>query len=246
MRTYRSINIDLDVHKVIENGRQAFSEDANTVLRRLLGLSTAIPVTSELSSSPPPQNSPAKDRSWSCEGICLPYGTKFRMTYNNHTHQGEIVDGMWVINGTVYSSPSGAAIAVARTRRGKPTRLNGWSLWEVKRPEDQTWIKLDDLRPKPTLGDFLELLDLDKSPRPTDDRWVDDVLTALHKLGGSSELPQLYRLVQEIRAQANRSWPENAEAAIRQALQAHCADSSQYQGATDLFRNVERGRWALK
>ena len=39
----RQIGIDLDVHRVIENGRQSFDEDQNAILRRLLAIDASPP-----------------------------------------------------------------------------------------------------------------------------------------------------------------------------------------------------------
>lgn len=41
----RQIGIDLDVHRVIENGRLSFDEDHNAILRRLLAIDAPLPKT---------------------------------------------------------------------------------------------------------------------------------------------------------------------------------------------------------
>ena len=53
MVNYRTIKIDLDVHKLIETERLSFSEAPNDVLRRLLGLSTR--TTASLPAWKPPR-----------------------------------------------------------------------------------------------------------------------------------------------------------------------------------------------
>lgn len=79
-----------------------------------------------------------------------------------------------------------------------------------------------------------------------DARWVDDIATALRGLPGVQHIDHLYREVEHIRKAAGRSWPKNAHSAIREKLQAFCADAPQYKGGADLFRNVAWGYWALK
>jgi hypothetical protein len=38
---------------------------------------------------------------------------------------------------------------IARSREGKRVSLNGWTLWEARKPNTGTWIRLDNLRPLP-------------------------------------------------------------------------------------------------
>ncbi len=142
----RSIEIDFDVHKVIENERQGFEESANDALRRLLNLGEPKPqVAAKLTAATATQHT----RSWSDKGVTLPHGTKLRMSYSGHSIEGKISDGRWVIGMQAFDSPSGAASGVARTRRGKPTRLDGWNYWFVQLPGDGKWRLIDDLRPAP-------------------------------------------------------------------------------------------------
>lgn len=76
--------------------------------------------------------------------------------------------------------------------------------------------------------------------------WVDDLVTAYRQLGGKAAHPLIYRKVKELRTAVGRSWPEHAEEAIRQTLQAHCIESPQYRGGSDLFRMICPGSWCLK
>jgi hypothetical protein len=75
--------------------------------------------------------------------------------------------------------------------------------------------------------------------------WRDDIRAALNHLGGRASLDNIYREVKNRRRAGGRSWPEKAEAAIRETLQAHCTDSPQYEAGPDLFRHVGRGEWRL-
>jgi hypothetical protein len=87
-------------------------------------------------------------RSWSGEGVTLPHGTILKMRYNGRQHEGEIVDGKWIIDGKTFDSPSGAASGVAITKSGKKTRLDGWTYWEAKVPGDTSWTPISSLRRK--------------------------------------------------------------------------------------------------
>lgn len=133
---YRTIEIDIDVHKLIEAERRNFLERPNDALRRMLGLG-------EAAKASPPR---ASSRSWVADGVTLPHGTLLRMTYNKRTYEGEVVDGQWMLEGRSFGSPSGAASALAVTKRGAKTKLDGWTYWYARRPGDDAWVRLDTLR----------------------------------------------------------------------------------------------------
>lgn len=140
MTEYRTIDIDFDVHKLIEAERRGFEEKPNAALRRLLKL------------PPPKPASPGKtvrtfDRAWFGEGVTLAHGTLVRMRYNGRLYEGEIVDGKWIIEGKTFDSPSGAASGIAVTKKGKTTRLDGWIYWEVMPPGYTDWTPIKALRP---------------------------------------------------------------------------------------------------
>jgi hypothetical protein len=142
MTQYRTIEVDFDVHKCIENERHGFDESQNDALRRLLqlGKPKADPATA-IPSSPP------RRKSWSDQGVTLPHETAIRMNYNGRTYEGRIIDGSWVIGEHSFVSPSGAASGVAVTKKGKHTRLDGWIYWQAKLPGSDTWNSLESLRP---------------------------------------------------------------------------------------------------
>ncbi|WP_417810722.1 hypothetical protein [Thalassospira alkalitolerans] len=140
MSKFRSIDIDIDIHKLVEVERQEFTETPNTVLRRLLNL----PPSPILKMQEEPKET---GRPWAAEGVSLPHGTQLRMHYNGRLYQGQIVDGEWIIEGRSFASPSGAACGVALTKKGKKPNLNGWNLWEVQRPSESTWTVIGELRP---------------------------------------------------------------------------------------------------
>lgn len=86
------------------------------------------------------------NQSWVGEGLTLPHGTQVQMTHNQIEYSGEILDGIWIVQGHEAYTPSGAAMAVGRTKRGKPTNIDGWQYWEVKRPGDEKFVPIKQLR----------------------------------------------------------------------------------------------------
>lgn len=153
MTEFRTIEIDFEVHRHIENNRHGFNDSPNDVLRRLLNLGEAKPSGAASRSAP----SLAR-RSWRDKDVELRHGTAIRMRYDGHSYQGQIIDGEWVIGDQRFDSPSGAASGVAVTKRGTKTRLNGWDYWQVKPPGEDDWKPLRPqhqvARPGTTLADL--------------------------------------------------------------------------------------------
>jgi hypothetical protein len=141
MTELRTIEIDLDVHKQIEMSRRDFSETPNDVLRRLIKLDKGKPPANVKPPSPP-------RFPWCGKGVALPHGTQLKMEYNGRQHTGQIDDGAWLVEGKKYSSPSAAASAVALTKNGGRTNLDGWMYWKIRRPIDNAWFPLRVLRKK--------------------------------------------------------------------------------------------------
>jgi hypothetical protein len=140
---FRSIEIDIDVHKRIEAERKGFAESPNDVLRRLLGLGRGEHKVSKMIAS-----AAEHGRSWTGKGVTLPSGTKVRMVYNGQQLSGVIADGKWVVDGREFSSPSAAASKSVRTKSGKEGSLDGWKYWEAKRPGDDGWTPIGSMRPE--------------------------------------------------------------------------------------------------
>jgi hypothetical protein len=139
MSETKTIEIDIDVHKLIEAERRSFAEAPNAVLRRLLNLG-------EAGSSLRPANDSPDTGAWTGKGIKLLAGTELKMEYRGREHRGLIQDAGWFVEGKNYKSPSAAAGGVARTKDGKSPSLDGWKYWQVKRPADPDWVALDALR----------------------------------------------------------------------------------------------------
>jgi hypothetical protein len=137
MQNMRAIEIDFDVHKRLETERMSFSETANETLRRILGIERQ---TSKTAEAITPQGRP-----WAWKGVELPHGTELKMDYNGRQHVGVVKNGVWVVEGSEYSSPS-AACSVARTKDGRSTPLDGWKYWLAKQPGQSRWILINKLR----------------------------------------------------------------------------------------------------
>lgn len=135
----RQIEIDFDIHRLIQLERRSFDEPEYIALRRLLKLG---PPAEE----PGPPADPKAMRPWSKGGVTLPHGTELRMEYNGLLHLGRIADGAWEVEGHRAKSPSGAAQAVARTKDGKAVNINGKAYWQVRRPGDTDWTPYAELK----------------------------------------------------------------------------------------------------
>lgn len=159
MPNLRRIEIDFDVHKKIEEARRSFSDSPNAVLRRLLNIGDNEQSSERLA---PMDNEPGEvpgvksarpwldedsEQPWWGKGVTLPHGTEVRMEYRGRMYSGVIDNGRWVVEGERFGSPSAAASGVARTKDGKRTNLDGWRYWFVRRPMDEDWIPINELRP---------------------------------------------------------------------------------------------------
>ena len=142
MPQLRTIEIDFDIHKLIEVERKSFDEPPHLALRRLLGLP---PVSNEppLSALEMPSGRPFVQ-----DGVELPHGSPMRMEYNRGKQviEGKIINGKLVVNGRTFDSLSGAASELAVTKKGEATKLNGWLYWRVKLPGETGWKLLSNLR----------------------------------------------------------------------------------------------------
>lgn len=142
MQEMRSIEVDFDVSKKIELERASFSESANDVLRRLLGIKNGERNQTQVSVRAP------AGASWQGKGVTLPDTTQLKMSYNGKTYEGVISDGTWLVAGKTHTSPSAAAGAVGMTKDGGKTSLDGWLYWQAKLPNSSRWVKIRNLREK--------------------------------------------------------------------------------------------------
>jgi hypothetical protein len=142
-----TIIIDIEVHRWIEGLRRRFDQSPNDILRELAKLPPQAPKSNGGADPQRPEAGTAKHGAWSGKRVTLEAGTELRMTYNGRTHTGLIAEGAWQVEGATHTSPSAAAGAVAGAAAGQVVSLNGWRLWEVRRPGERRWVLLDSLRP---------------------------------------------------------------------------------------------------
>lgn len=133
------IEIDWEIHQMIEAERRGFDEPPYLALRRLLKLP-----------APDDRRNPhASDGApWSEGGVTVPHGSLARMEYlrGSQVYEGMFLDGRLVVGGRSFDALSAAANALAVTGNGEKTQLNGWRYWKVKFPGETRWRSLGDLR----------------------------------------------------------------------------------------------------
>jgi hypothetical protein len=74
--------------------------------------------------------------------VTFPTGTDFRLKHKGKTYVGRVEDGALVVQGQRFASPSPAAISITGNS------VNGWKLWECRRPGEAAWTSIDGLRAK--------------------------------------------------------------------------------------------------
>jgi hypothetical protein len=149
MSSMKTIEIDFDVHRLIELERKCFEESENSALRRILKLPEMLEPQPEpkISQGSIREKEAISARPWSGKGVALPHGTELRMEYRGQVVRGTIDNGVWLVEGKRTTSPSDAAGSAVVTKNGERPILNGWVYWEVKRPTEATWRKLKSIKP---------------------------------------------------------------------------------------------------
>lgn len=138
-----TIEIDWDIHRLIESERRGFDEPPYLALRRLLNLPE--PASAGLATN---LASIGSGRPWVEDGVEIPHGSRARMSYQHgrQQYEGVFLNGALLVNGKSYTSLSAAANAVAVTKDGSKTQLNGWNYWEVQFPGEAKWRSLREMR----------------------------------------------------------------------------------------------------
>ncbi len=136
MKSNTTIDIDLDVYKVLVQHSNYFDEPANDVLKRLLNLNGQVkhqtPQSAERNAS----------GGLTTKGVYLRNGLKLRKNFKGSLHEATVHDGYIEFNNKRYTSPSGAAVKAAKGS------VNGWRFWEFLDEKDNTWKTLETLRGK--------------------------------------------------------------------------------------------------
>lgn len=150
----QKIDIDWDIHRVIEAERRGFDEPPFVALRRLLKLP-------ELEVSAVAAPADGGGLPWHEDGVSVPHGALARMTYQRgrQVFEGKFVNGRLVVNGKSFVSLSAAANALAETKDGRKTQLNGWNYWEALLPGEKTWRSLKQMR-EDSRANLLEGIDI--------------------------------------------------------------------------------------
>lgn len=131
----QTIDIDFDVWKALTALRMSPTDTYNDVLRGLLNL-PAIEKT-------PVSIQPAKGMGWVSKGVTFPDGTEFRATYKGQHVTARVARGrLRGADDKIATSLSQAARMITQTS------VDGWTFWEVKRPNDLEWHQAGTLRKK--------------------------------------------------------------------------------------------------
>ncbi|MDD2704535.1 MAG: hypothetical protein PHU07_04260 [Acidocella sp.] len=151
MHQLQKIDIDWDIHRLIEAERQGFDEPPFLALRRLLKL-PPITTTEASDQDDTPEmlkaKSVRKGLPWVEDGVIVPHGSFARMEYDRgrQVYEGQFLNGRLVVDGESFDTLSAAASALAVTKNGKKTRLNGWEYWQVRIPGELFFKSLKQMR----------------------------------------------------------------------------------------------------
>jgi hypothetical protein len=139
----QKIEIDWDIHKLIENERRGFDEPPHFALRRLLGLHQ--PDAIDDKHTIPINNGGLP---WTDEGVIIPHNSEARMEYDygRQVYEGIFADGKLIVGSNRFDTLSKAARSLARTKAGDTTELNGWKYWKARFPGESEWRSLWDMR----------------------------------------------------------------------------------------------------
>lgn len=124
------ISIDLDVYKAIQQRLESFNDTPNQVLRRVLKLGETEERIPEIK----------KGQDMHIKGVVLKHGLKLRKRFKGSMLEAQVTNGKILFGGTMYPSPSGAAVAATGTS------VNGWRFWEYCDENSGKWNALNRLR----------------------------------------------------------------------------------------------------
>ena len=139
-----TIEIDLDIKKAIELGRESFKETPNVILRRLLNVENS--QSNFIQKTQTNESIPVEidNEGWEGDGAFLPNGTKCKLIYKSREYYAHIENQKWVVQGIKCKSPTNAATLACGLHQNSP--VNGWKKWYVKRPADTRYVHLNPLR----------------------------------------------------------------------------------------------------
>ena len=152
MKTYKYIEIDLEVYKEIINRAHSFEESHNEILRRVLGLDPE--GESNLSAlnldqanyfrlaEPAGPQVYERPRGFFTKGVLIPEGAKLRGSYKGEWIAAIVLDGAIELRGRRFNSLSGAAMHITKAP------VNGWNFWEMQDQASGEWKSIGKLRNK--------------------------------------------------------------------------------------------------
>lgn len=131
---------------MIEAKRRGFDDSPNAALRRLLRIGPEVEPGGgfENMAAPPPLAPPG--RRWVWKGVELPDGTELRVQHPRASAEGRVVDGELNFDGEGYRTPSRAVAEAIRAATGNRSIANGWMHMFAKRPGDENWRMLNEIR----------------------------------------------------------------------------------------------------
>jgi hypothetical protein len=141
MQQLQKIDIDWEIHRLIETERKGFDEPPYVALRRLLKLpAPTLPASND--------GVLGRGRPWIDDGVEVPHGSLAKMEYQRgaQVFEGQFLNGKLVVNGRSFDALSAASDALAVTKQGNKTSLNGWMYWKAKFPGESTWRSLGEMR----------------------------------------------------------------------------------------------------
>ena len=138
-----SINVDLDVYKIIEKNRISFEETHNDILKRLIAVNDGKNNLVEIISKTvfPKDEIITQSGDWVYHNVHLPEGTKLMKWLKGVKYEAEIKSGAFYFGGKYYKTPSAAGMAVT-----EGSNVNGWDFWRFYDESVGRWKRLRSLR----------------------------------------------------------------------------------------------------
>lgn len=127
----KSILIDIELYKFLEQNRTSFEEDYNAILKRLLLKDFSQKLTESIGVLP-------NGLHW--KGIFFKDGLRLRGYYKGALLEAIIKKGKINYNGHEYTSPSAAAVGATGMN------MSGWSFWEYFDEKKNKWISISKLK----------------------------------------------------------------------------------------------------
>ena len=127
-----TIEIDLDVYKMIVNNSNYINEPANDVLKRLLSVKTDLV----------PDLPVREDGGLVSKNVFLKNGMKLRKVFKGNILEAVVRNGFIEFKNKKFTSPSGAAVEAAQGS------VNGWRFWDYYDDKSNSWKMLNSLRDK--------------------------------------------------------------------------------------------------